>query len=85
MAKIITSDREIEIPDNSGIKEACKELGVPFSCEEGDCGTCMIEVEEGMENLSEKTEAEKAMGIVEGKYRLACQCKIKKGDIKIFC
>jgi len=85
MATLIANDKEIEVPDGSPIKDACKELGVPFSCEDGDCGTCMIEVEEGMENLSEKTEEEKAMGIINGNYRLACQCKIKKGKVKIFC
>lgn len=85
MATLIANDKEIEIPDESPIKPACKKLGVPFSCEDGDCGTCMIEVEEGMENLSEKSDPEKAMGIVDGNYRLACQCRIKKGKVKIFC
>lgn len=82
MAKIKTDDSEIEIPDGSPIRESCEELGVPFSCQDGVCGTCLIEVEEGMENLTEYTQAEKNMGI-NGKFRLACQCKIKSGDVKI--
>ncbi|MBI3623491.1 2Fe-2S iron-sulfur cluster binding domain-containing protein [Candidatus Pacearchaeota archaeon] len=81
MAKIITKDKEIEVPDGSTIADALKELGVPFSCEDGDCGTCMIEIEEGMGNLSERTEPEKLMTF--DNLRLGCQCKIMKGDVRI--
>ena len=42
----------------------------------------MIEVQSGMENLSEKTETEKEMGL-DDNQRLACQFKIKDGDINI--
>ena len=82
MAKLKMDNKEKEIPDNSPIKTICEELGVIFGCEEGICGTCMIEVEQGIENLSELNQAEKDMGI-EGKHRLACQCKIKHGEVKI--
>ena len=74
--------QEKELPDGSKIQDTCKELGVIFGCEDGLCGTCMIEVEEGMSNLSELNEAEKNMGVDE-RNRLACQCKIKSGTIKI--
>ncbi len=84
MAKIIFSDdgKEIEVKDGEPIKDACENLGVPFSCSEGICGTCMVDVLEGQENLSELTQEEKDMGR-DKNHRLACQCKIKSGTIKI--
>ena len=82
MAKIITEDVEKEVEDGSEMREPCEELGVPFSCTEGICGTCMIDIEEGQENLSELTPQEEDMGMSKDK-RLACQCKINKGLVKI--
>ncbi len=84
MAKIIFSDdkREIEVKDGEPIKDACENLGVPFSCSEGICGTCMVDVLEGQENLSELTQEEKDMGR-DKNHRLACQCRIKSGMVKI--
>ena len=82
MAKLIMDGQEKEVKDNSPIKETAKELGVIFGCEDGLCGTCMIEVEEGAQNLGELSEAEKNMGVDE-KNRLACQCRIKSGAVKL--
>ncbi|MGJ3247721.1 MAG: 2Fe-2S iron-sulfur cluster-binding protein [Elainellaceae cyanobacterium] len=40
----------------------------------GQCGTCIVEIVEGMENLSPKTEAEKQkLKKRPDSYRLACQ------------
>ena len=40
----------------------------------GQCGTCIVEIVEGMENLSEKTEVEKRkLKKKPDSYRLACQ------------
>lgn len=75
---------EIDLPDNSPIAEPCEEAGVPFACTEGVCGTCVIEVKEGEENLSEPTQEEKDfLGEGTTNERLACQCKIKCGKVKI--
>jgi ferredoxin len=85
MAKLIFQDsnEEITINDGNPIAEACEEAGVPFACTEGVCGTCVIEVPEGMENLSPFTqEEEDFLGDMENE-RLACQCKIKGGCVKI--
>ena len=84
MAKIIFSDngRKINVKDRESIKDACEKLGVPFSCAEGICGTCMIDIVDGQENLSELTQEEKDMGM-NGTRRLACQCKINGGIVKI--
>lgn len=84
MAKIIfNEDEESEVADGSPIKEACEEAGVPFACEEGVCGTCIVEVEEGMENLTEFTEEEFDFLGEQEQERLACQCRIKGGCVKV--
>lgn len=83
MAKLFINDEEIELSDGEEIKTSCEEYGIPFGCEEGVCGTCIVEVEEGMENLSLYTEEEEDfLGEID-KERLACQCKIKSGCVKI--
>lgn len=84
MAKLVFEDSdEIEIPDGDPIMEACEEAGIPFACTEGVCGTCVIEVTEGMENLSEFNQAEADFLGDLGSERLACQCKIKGGCVKV--
>lgn len=85
MAKIIFEDtqEEVELADGSPLQEVCEEAGVPFACTEGICGTCVIEVTEGMDNLSDFNEAEADfLGELETE-RLACQCKINGGCVKI--
>jgi len=73
--------KSIELKKDEPIRNAIEKLGVPFGCEEGICGTCMIDILEGEDNLSDLTEAEKDL-MRDKKHRLACQCKIKKGEVK---
>jgi ferredoxin len=85
MGKLIfeESHEEYEVEDGAPIAEACEEAGVPFACTEGVCGTCVIEVKEGMENLTAFTQEEQDfLGTMESE-RLACQCKLKGGCVKI--
>lgn len=86
MAKLIFDHNgdEIELPDDSPIAEVCEEAGVPFACTEGVCGTCVIVIKEGKDNLSQPTqEEEDFLGEGTCDERLACQCRIKKGNVKI--
>lgn len=67
--------------------DLCKQQGasVPFSCQNGICGTCIIKVNSGMENLSAPEEKEKNTLQMFGagpQNRLACQCKVN-GDVEI--
>ena len=91
-AKLVVLDRgkEIELGQldaGESIKSCCEEAGVPFACEEGICGTCIIEVMEGDEHLSDYNEAEEdflgpkpaSCKPGQGVERLACQCRIKSG------
>ena len=76
MGKLIFEDsnEEYEVEDGEAIATACEEAGVPFACTEGVCGTCVIEVKEGMENLTSFTQEEQDfLGSLENE-RLACQC-----------
>lgn len=85
MAKLIFEDTQDEcnLPDGAPIAEVCEQAGVPFACTEGVCGTCVIEVTEGMENLSDFNQAEADFLGELDRERLACQCKIKGGCVKI--
>jgi len=86
MAKLVFdhSGEEVELDDGAPIAEACEEAGVPFACTEGVCGTCVIEIKEGKENLSNPTQEEKDfLGDGTTDERLACQCRIKCGQVRI--
>ncbi|HLD06665.1 MAG TPA: 2Fe-2S iron-sulfur cluster-binding protein [Candidatus Nanoarchaeia archaeon] len=72
-----------ELPDSSGIKEACEDAGIPFGCKDGLCGTCLVTVIEGRENLSPKNDKENDLLGPAGDERLACQCILKQGNITI--
>ena len=82
MAILKYEDTELETNDNEPIKEVAREIGVPFGCENGMCGSCIITIEEGLENLSEQNEKDEDLGL-EDNQRLACQCSIKTGTVKI--
>jgi ferredoxin len=85
MGKLIFSDigEEYQIKDGSSITEACEDAGVPFACTEGVCGTCVVEVEEGMDNLSDYTQAEEDFLGEMQHERLACQCHLMGGCVKL--
>lgn len=82
-----TGDEE-EVAEGTPLKDVVRDKGWPiaFGCEDGVCGTCIVEVEEGKENLSpmEDTESQtmEMMCMNDGNHRLACQCKCK-GNVKI--
>ena len=83
--KFQNTGEEVEINDNEPIQPACEEAGVPFACTEGVCGTCIVEVLEGHENLTPPTQAEVDFLGETGcnRERMCCQCKIKQGVVKI--
>ena len=85
MAKIIfaNNNETEELDDGERIQDACEGQGVPFACTEGVCGTCIVEVEEGMENLSAYTQEEEDFLGEKGYERMACQCRLLQGDLKI--
>ena len=82
MASIEYEGKVTEVPDGDELQETCEDMGVPFACTSGICGTCMIDIVEGEDNLTELTEMETDLGM-DKTQRLACQCKIKSGNVKI--
>ena len=68
--------------------DICDEFETPvfFGCRSASCATCLIEVVQGLENLSPMTDAEDALLSIVAEdnpqARLACQCKIN-GPISV--
>ena len=81
MGKVIYDGDELEVNDGGSVLEACYNLGIPFGCQDGVCGTCTVTVVSGMENLEEKTDKEKDM-VLEDNERLACQCTLRSGSVE---
>lgn len=87
MAKLIiqNTDTSLNLEDNSPLSDPCEEAGVHFACGQGYCGTCIVRVVSGAENLSTPTEKEVEFLGEEGvkKERMACQCRIRSGEVTI--
>ena len=81
MAKVIFEGDEREVADGTAVMEACEDLGLPFGCQDGICGTCMSIVTQGAENLEGKNEKENDFDLPDGQ-RLVCQCKVKSGTVE---
>ena len=59
--------------------------GLIYGCREGDCGTCLMKVEDGWNNLTEPSVVEEKVlrENMAGKHcRLACQAQVL-GDIVV--
>ena len=82
MAILRFDGEERELPDNTRILDTAEDLGMPFGCTDGLCGTCICTVVQGMENLSPKNDKEDDMDLAENQ-RLACQCVIKSGVVEL--
>jgi ferredoxin len=70
--------RVIEVSEKVG-------AGIVYGCREGDCGTCMMKVEEGWDNLSTPSVIEDKVlkdNLAGRHYRLACQAQII-GDVTV--
>ncbi len=86
MAKVIfeNTGEEFEVADGASIIDPCEKAGIVFACGYmGICGSCLVEVLEGMENLSDPTQEEIDFLGEDSNNRLACQCKIKGGSVKL--
>ncbi len=80
-------DLSVNVPVGTRVIEVSEKVGsgIIYGCRECDCGTCMMEITEGYNNLSEPSVLEdkvlrENMG---GRHqRLACQAQIL-GDVTI--
>lgn len=90
--KFVKEDKEVIAADGANLREKALEnsidiytfMGKMTNCGGyGQCGTCIVEVVEGAENLSEKTDFEKRkLRKKPDSYRLSCQA-IVNGPVSI--
>lgn len=88
-AKVTFSDigLEVNVPVGSRVIEISEKVGsgIIYGCRECDCGTCLMKVEEGWNNLSEPSVLEDKVlkeNMAGRHYRLACQAQVL-GDVKV--
>lgn len=77
-------DKKAEAPNGGELLDICDDVLAPvaFSCRSASCGTCHIEVVEGIELLEDAGEDEEdLLDLLDGPKngRLACQAKVKPG------
>lgn len=78
----------MDVKNGEALKNVTKDNAWPvaYGCEDGMCGTCIVNVPKGKENLSPMEEYEgqtlEMMTMNDGNHRLCCQCKIN-GDVEI--
>ncbi len=84
--KFVKENREIVVADGANLRFKALEnsidlytfTGKMMNCGGyGQCGTCVVEILEGMENLSPRTEVEsRKLRKKPESYRLACQVSV---------
>lgn len=88
----VNEDQEVDVPEEDNLRSVALEnkidiykfKGKLMNCGGyGQCGTCVVEVVDGMENLSPRTGAENAkLKKKPETYRLACQTLVQ-GTVSI--
>ena len=78
----------VTVPAGTRVIEISDKLnsGIIYGCREGDCGTCLMKVVQGMENLSEPSALEaRVLGehFAGRDARLACQAQALGGEIVV--
>ena len=78
----------VNVPAGTRIIEISEKIGagITYGCREGECGTCLTRVEEGIENLSEPSALEVRVlkeNLAGRNDRLACQCQVLGGAVKV--
>lgn len=71
--------RLIEVSEKVG-------AGITYSCREGECGTCIMKIVSGMENLAQRSVLEDKVlqeNMAGRNNRLACQAQVLGGEIVI--
>lgn len=91
--KFVHEDKEVIATNGVNLREKALEnridiytlKGKMLNCGGyGQCGTCLVEIVEGMENLSERTPPEeKKLKKKPDTYRLSCQTIVNGGDVSV--
>jgi len=74
-------DLTITVPVGTRVIEVSEKVGsaITYGCRECDCGNCMMEVVDGMDNFSEPSVLEERVlreNLAGRKDRLACQAQV---------
>ena len=86
---VLLANLSAEVEPGELLLEAGEKAGVEMEagCFNCSCGTCVVEVVNGMENLAQPTDEE--LDVLDAwnkdpeKYRLTCVVKVKDGDVTI--
>jgi ferredoxin len=78
----------ITVPAGTRLIEVSEQVGagITYSCREGECGTCMMKIISGMENLAERSVLENKVlqeNLAGRNDRLACQAQVLRGEIVV--
>lgn len=84
---LLKSGQTYDVPAGTSFLDFCLESGAPhdFGCTVGSCGTCVLKVEQGAQNLSPMSKDEREtveMATDVPGARLGCQIKIL-GDVAV--
>ena len=90
--EFLLEERKIKVGKYANLRKAALKAGIDVyvgmdrlaNCHGlGQCGTCTMQIVEGMENLTPRTEAEKKhLADKPDNWRLSCQCEVL-GDLCI--
>ncbi|MGY6529001.1 MAG: 2Fe-2S iron-sulfur cluster-binding protein [Cyanobacterium sp.] len=90
--RFLKENKDVVAADGANLREKAKQNGIDIyrlrgkliNCGGyGQCGTCVVEIVEGMENLSPRTEFEnRKLKKKPDSYRLACQT-IVNGEVSV--
>lgn len=80
-------DLTVNVPAGVRVIEISEKVGsgIVYGCREGDCGTCMMKVDDGWDNLSTPSVIEDKVlkdNLAGRHYRLACQAQVI-GDVTV--
>lgn len=91
--KFVNEGREVVAADGANLRQKALENGIDIytfrgkltNCAGyGQCGTCIVEITEGMSNLSERTDVEKTkLKNKPESYRLSCQTRVNTGNVSV--
>ncbi len=78
----------VTVPAGTRLIEVSEKVGagITYSCREGECGTCIMKIVSGMENLAERSVLEDKVlqeNMAGRNNRLACQAQVLGGEIVV--
>lgn len=78
----------VTVPAGTRLIEVSEKVGagITYGCREGECGTCMMKIVSGMENLANPSmlETKVLQEQMAGRHnRLACQAQVLQGQVVV--